>query len=275
MFEPFERAMDTTQSGIEGIGLGMSITIKLIDALNGKIKVKSELEKGTTFEIIIPMECSAETIDSDIKTELSDYEIVYYEEETDNFTDKLRTACQTCPKGKVAIIHSYDISEYLKTIKELDITKIYLEPVFNSDIINTKSTQEELHTIISIPGNKKVLIADDNQINLSIVCDYLEDMGITAETVMNGQEAYQKIISDNSFDLMLMDIRMPVIDGYEATKMIRAYGKAYTNNIPIVAMTANAFEEDIALAKQSGMNEHMSKPIEFDKFVSVIMNYLS
>ena len=268
LYEPFERALDTTQSGIEGIGLGMSITMKLIDALNGKIEVKSESGKGTKFEITIPFECSAQTAGQGTITDLSDYEIIYYEKESDNFTDELRDACN---KGKVALIHSYDISEHIKTIRELGITKIYLEPVFTSDLVQIENSSEEINTnTIAISGNKKVLVADDNQINLSIVCDYLEDMGIATETVMNGKEACQKISSDDSFDLILMDIRMPIMDGYEATKTIRANG----HSIPIIAMTANAFEEDIAMAKQTGMNDHMSKPIEFEKFVSIIRNYL-
>jgi CheY-like chemotaxis protein len=122
--------------------------------------------------------------------------------------------------------------------------------------------------------NKKVLVAEDNEINQCIICDYLEDFGITVELAGNGLEAYEKIVSDNSFDLVLMDIKMPVMDGYEATRKIRAYGQPYTDNIPIIAMTANAFAEDVKMAKQVGMNEHVSKPIEFDKFEDVIRNYL-
>ena len=68
---------------------------------------------------------------------------------------------------------------------------------------------------------------------------------------------------------------MPVMDGYEATKKIRAHGDDYTDNIPIIAMTANAFEEDIAMSKQVGMNEHISKPIEVEKFYATIYNFLN
>lgn len=272
LYDPFERAIDTTNSGIEGIGLGMSITMKLIQALSGNIEVKSDVGKGTTFEITIPFEHSTEDVKSGTKTDLSDYQIIYYENEDADLINRIRESCKT---GKTAIIHSYDISEHVKDINELGITKIYLEPVFNSDLIETENIQQEDYENTNSPLiNKKVLVADDNEINLYIVCDYLEDMGITVETVMNGKEAYEKIISDNSFDLVLMDVRMPVMDGYESTRKIRAYGQAYTNNIPIIAMTANAFEEDIAMSKQVGMNEHISKPIEFDKFTTTILKYL-
>ncbi len=274
LYTPFERAMDTTQSGVEGIGLGMSITMKLIEALNGTIQVESEPNKGTRFEITIPMESSDEIIKSGTPINLSDYTIIYYEEEIKNFTEILRNAVQ---KGRVILIHSYDVNEHIKDIKELGIAKILPEPVFKSDLIESPTVQEELVNSDKrslITDNKKILVADDNIINLSIVCDYLEDMGISFETVSNGKEAYEKIISDNSFDLILMDIRMPVMDGHEATRKIREHGHPYTDNIPIIAMTANAFEEDISMAKQSGMNEHMSKPIEFDKFASIIHNFL-
>lgn len=274
LYEPFERAMDTTQSGIEGIGLGMSITIKLIEALNGQINVQSEVGKGTNFEIILPLETHGESIVSNTSDILSDYEIYYYEEEIENITDLLSKARN---KNNVALIHSYDINEHIKDIRDLGITKIFLEPVFDSDLIEPKETPKinlDKSTDNPLLKNKKVLVADDNPINLSIVCDYLEDMEITAETATNGMEAYNKIISDDSFDLILMDIRMPVMDGYEATKKIRSYGEKYTDKIPIIAMTANAFEEDIVASKQIGMNEHMSKPIDFEKFAAIIRNYL-
>ena len=127
--------------------------------------------------------------------------------------------------------------------------------------------------VINCEG-KKVLVVDDNQINLDIVCDYLEDMGISWEVANNGKEAYEKVIGDNSFSLVLMDIRMPIMDGYEATRRIRNYGLKYTDDIPIVAMTANAFEEDVMMSKQVGMNDHMSKPIDVKRFYDVIYNYL-
>lgn len=274
IYEPFERAMDTTQSGIEGIGLGMAITLKLINALNGHIEVESELGKGSSFIITLPLKRAFEEFNSNKTTDLSDYEIIYYEKETENFPDILRKASAN---GKVALIHSYDISEYISDIRSLGITKTYLEPVFKSDLIESYDSSKDICTENSklpILTGKKILVADDNQINLSIVCDYLEDMDISYETAENGLEAYKLIISDNSFDLILMDVRMPVMDGYEATKKIRTYGQSYTTNIPIIAMTANAFEEDIATAKLVGMNEHISKPIDFEKFVTIINSFL-
>lgn len=272
LYEPFERANDSTNSKIEGIGLGMSITMKLVKALGGSIDVTSDIGKGTTFDIVIPFECCDEENKTGTKTDLSDYQVIYCENEDLNLLNRISEACQN---QKVAIIHSYDISEYMKDFNAMGITKLYLEPVFDSDLIESKVvTHEYIQPTVKSTVQKKILIAEDNEINLCIVCDYLEDMGITIETASNGKEAYEKIINDNSFDLVLMDIKMPVMDGYEATKKIRAHGNDYTNNVPIIAMTANAFEEDIALSKQIGMNAHITKPIEYDKFIATIRNYL-
>lgn len=272
LFEPFERATDSTNSGIEGIGLGMPITMKLVHALGGKIEVESDIGKGTRFDITIPFEYSVKDGNSGAMTDLSDYQIIYFENEDSDLISQIQN---TTKKEKIAIIHSYDINEYTKDINALGINKIFLEPVFNSDLIEIENNNQKDYENISAPlMNKKVLVVDDNDINQCIICDYLEDMGITVATASNGKEAYEKIISDNSFDLVLMDVKMPVMDGYEATRKIRHYGQTYTNNIPIIAMTANAFEEDILMSKQVGMNEHISKPIELDKFITIINHYL-
>ena len=272
IYEPFERAEDTTKSGIEGIGLGMSITVKLIEALGGKIEVESKVNEGSKFEITIPMEC-VESDEDYNKLNLSEYEVVYYEDDREDLSVKLENACK---RGKVALVHSYDIVEYSSVIKEYQDIRTYLEPVFPSDLTEIARKSEDISDdeyVIKCEG-KKVLVVDDNQINLDIVCDYLEDMGISWEVANNGKEAYEKIIGDNSFSLVLMDIRMPIMDGYEATRRIRNYGLKYTDDIPIVAMTANAFEEDVMMSKQVGMNDHMSKPIDVKRFYDVIYNYL-
>lgn len=273
IYEPFERATDTTNSQIEGIGLGMSITMKLVQALGGNIEVQSEIKKGSTFIITLPFEYATKNTKSNTKTDLSDYQIIHYENENINLLSRIK---EICTNQKIAIFHSYDISEYIKDLNALGITRFYLEPVFDSDLIETEALEKsDALNSITLITNKKILVADDNEINRSIVCDYLEDVGITVETASNGKEAYETIISDNSFDLVLMDVKMPVMDGYEATKKIRAHGDDYTDNIPIIAMTANAFEEDIAMSKQVGMNEHISKPIEVEKFYATIYNFLN
>ena len=108
---------------------------------------------------------------------------------------------------------------------------------------------------------KRILVVDDNEINCTIACDYLEDIGVTTEVAINGKEAFNMISSGEKFDAIFMDVRMPIMNGYDATRSIRAIGSDYSKQIAIIAMTANAFEEDVQKSYQAGMNYHISKPL--------------
>ena len=112
---------------------------------------------------------------------------------------------------------------------------------------------------------KKVLLAEDNELNREIACEILKDLKVNVEAVSNGQEAVKTIENHeaNYYDLVLMDVQMPVLDGYEATKQIRSLDDKVKANIKIYAMTANAFDEDKRAALAIGMNGHIAKP--FDK----------
>ena len=122
---------------------------------------------------------------------------------------------------------------------------------------------------------KKILVVDDNEINCNIACDYLEDKGAVTDVAINGKEAVNMVSSGEYFDMILMDVRMPVMDGYEATKRIRDIGTTYCKTVPIVAMTANAFESDVQKSREVGMTDYISKPINVDLFYRVIYKNLS
>ena len=109
---------------------------------------------------------------------------------------------------------------------------------------------------------KRVLVVDDNEINCTIACDYLEDIGIISEVAINGKEAFNMISEGEKFDAVLMDVRMPIMNGYDATKLIRSIDNDYCKQLTIIAMTANAFEEDVQRSYQAGMNYHISKPLD-------------
>lgn len=132
--------------------------------------------------------------------------------------------------------------------------------------------QDDVYTVLK---DKKILVVDDNEINCDIACDYLEDMGVITDVAINGKEAFNIISSGEYFDAVLMDIRMPVMNGYEATCKIRELKSEYARNIPIIAMTANAFEEDIQMSKQMGMNDHISKPISAQLLYLALVKVLS
>ncbi|MDR1099184.1 MAG: response regulator [Treponema sp.] len=120
-----------------------------------------------------------------------------------------------------------------------------------------------------------VLLAEDVEINREIIISLLEDTGIVITCAENGAEAL-RIFNEHpaKYSLILMDIHMPEMDGYEATRRIRASAAAEAKTIPIVAMTANVFKEDVEKCFAAGMNEHLGKPIELDKLLSLLRKYL-
>ncbi len=128
----------------------------------------------------------------------------------------------------------------------------------------------------SITPGKRVLLVDDVDINRIIAMELLAPFDLIIDEAGDGTEAVQifEKSAHNYYDLVLMDIQMPKMNGYEATKALRALDRSDVKTIPIVAMTANAFKEDIDMAFASGMNGHVAKPIEMDKLVDVLKKYL-
>lgn len=127
------------------------------------------------------------------------------------------------------------------------------------------------------PKDYRVLLVDDNQLNREIAMELLTDVGFEVECAENGQEAVDRIaFSDNDyFDLVLMDIQMPIMDGYQATRSIRALDDEKRANIPILAVTADAFEEDRLQALECGMDGHIPKPIDVDMLCEVMVALLN
>lgn len=201
VFDSFSRERNTTIGKISGTGLGMAIVKKLVDMMGGSIKVESELNKGSTFTLILQLKIADEK---------------YYDQETKN-------------------------------------------PI---------SGRKE------ILQGKHVLLAEDNELNAEIAIAILEDMGFEVEHVEDGIRCVSKIenMPEGSYDVILMDVQMPHMDGYKATESIRNLSNKEKSNIPIVAMTANAFKEDRKIAFDKGMNEHIEKPISVEKVEKVLIS---
>ena len=125
-------------------------------------------------------------------------------------------------------------------------------------------------------SGKKVLLAEDNELNKEVAGEILEMAGVDVDMVENGLDAVEKFRTSEIgyYKLIIMDIRMPVMNGYEATKKIRELNREDANTVPIIAMTANAFSEDIEKGKKSGMNEYISKPINVNKMFEVFRKWL-
>lgn len=123
---------------------------------------------------------------------------------------------------------------------------------------------------------RRILLVEDNQLNREIAEEILGYTGVMVESVEDGKQALDKFIEMEAgyYDLIFMDVQMPVMNGYEATRAIRAAGRSDAREIPIVAMTANAFTDDVIASKQAGMNEHITKPLDAEQLVQCMRIYL-
>ena len=122
----------------------------------------------------------------------------------------------------------------------------------------------------------RILLVEDNALNMEIACELLSETGLVVETAQNGQEAVRQVRQhpDGYYRLIFMDIQMPVMNGYDATRAIRQIGTDYTGSLPIVAMTANAFQDDVIHALESGMDGHVTKPIDMNVVCAVLEKWL-
>jgi CheY-like chemotaxis protein len=118
----------------------------------------------------------------------------------------------------------------------------------------------------------KVLLVEDNELNMEIATEILSDEGIEVTEAMDGKEGYDKFLASKpgDYDAILMDIMMPNMNGYESTSAIRASDHPMASTIPIIAMTANAYKEDVEKAFASGMNAHVAKPIDIDRLLNIL-----
>ncbi len=137
-----------------------------------------------------------------------------------------------------------------------------------------KETEDEKVKQIDFTG-KRILLAEDNDLNWEIANEILSSAGFRVEWAENGQECIEKFEQSEIgfYDVILMDIRMPVLDGYGAAKVIRALDRADAN-LPILAMTADAFAEDIQHCLECGMNAHIAKPIDINNLIQHLQKYL-
>ncbi|MDR0696248.1 MAG: response regulator [Christensenellaceae bacterium] len=144
-----------------------------------------------------------------------------------------------------------------------------------NNTVNNDDAKFNQKNISGIFKDKKILLAEDIEINREIVIDLLSETKIIIDEAENGVIAYEKFIKNpSSYDMIFMDIHMPAQDGYETTKKIRNLALEQAKSIPIVAMTANVFKEDIEKCLESGMNDHVGKPIDFNDVLSKLFKYI-
>ena len=186
------------------------------------------------------------------------------------------------PDVPIIIISAYDYSDYEIEALKAGVNGFICKPIMKSKLFllmkkfATNKKEEEEVTIVpsivaSFPG-KRILVVEDNDLNREIAYELLQETGAEIETASDGLEAVNKVSAspEGYYDFIIMDIQMPVMDGLEATRQIRLLDRQDTKDLPIVAMSANAFAEDVRLSLEAGMSEHIAKPIEIDRLYSVM-----
>ncbi|MDR0387882.1 MAG: response regulator, partial [Treponema sp.] len=189
------------------------------------------------------------------------------------------------PKPVVIMISAAEWNEIEEDARSAGVDKFLSKPLFSSiiaDCINqclgvdnlVAAERPEAETMDTFPGCH-ILLAEDVEINREIVLTLLEPTGLTIDCAGNGLEAVNLFKADPGvYDLILMDVQMPEMDGYEASRQIRASSASNAKTIPIIAMTANVFREDIERCLVAGMDAHIGKPLDMTDVMAVLRKYL-
>lgn len=184
----------------------------------------------------------------------------------------------------IIIATAYDVTAFESEAKASGVNKVIAKPLFQSTLLDLlvstfgeydpAASSDQAKEKIDMSG-VRILLAEDNAMNMEIAVTMLEKTGICVDQARDGKEALDIFSASEpgTYDMILMDVQMPVMDGYEATKQIRKSTHPEAKTIPIIAMTANAFAEDVAEALSNGMNAHIAKPINYDKMFELLKKY--
>ena len=187
----------------------------------------------------------------------------------------------------IIIISAYDWSDIEQEARAAGADAFISKPLFRSRLAKTfsvlvgeeepKEPETPLDELEEMDLSRyRALLVEDNELNAEIAAEILSMTGIAVEHVMDGTEAVDSMTgcADGYYDIIFMDIQMPKMNGYDATRAIRAMQRPYCRQIPIVAMTANAFAEDVQAAKTVGMNEHISKPLDLKMLAKTLNKWI-
>ena len=182
----------------------------------------------------------------------------------------------------VVILTAYNWDDIEEAAKEAGVDSFMAKPLFASNVLSTfqrvmanKQTAKKKAEPADLT-NRKILLAEDMPVNAEIMKELLNMMGMTTDHAENGKIAVDMFAESplNTYDAILMDVRMPVMNGLEATESIRALDRSDAKTVPIIAMTANAFDEDVQRSLQAGMNAHLSKPVEPERLYATLGEFI-
>ena len=186
----------------------------------------------------------------------------------------------------IIILTAFEFSEIEEAARSAGVNAFIAKPLFRSRLTATlrqfvfgkkeKNARDCLEDFANADySGKRILLVEDNELNREIAIEIIGMTGVEIDVAENGKIAVDKIADapENWYDLVFMDIQMPIMNGYEATAAIRSLSGA-RGHVPIIAMTANAFAEDVQLAKNTGMNEHMAKPLDMHKLNEILKTWL-
>lgn len=333
IYESYSRADGARIHKTEGAGLGMAITKYIVDAMEGAIDIKSEIDKGTEFLLTFDFEKAAAVemdmvlpswnmlvVDDDellcetatdalksigIKAEWTlsgekaielviqhhkkrdDYQIILLDwklPDINGIQVAREIRSNLGDEVPILLISAYDWSEFEAEAREAGISGFISKPLFKSTLyhalrqymdIETEDDQT-LNQNIDLSG-RRILLAEDNELNWEVAKELLSDLGVELDWAEDGQICLDKFQSspEGYYDAILMDIRMPHMTGYEATKSIRGLDHPDALTIPIIAMSADAFSDDIQHCLKCGMNAHIAKPIDVVELTRLLKRYLS
>lgn len=188
-------------------------------------------------------------------------------------------------ESPIIILTAYDWTDIEEDAKAAGVTAFCAKPLFMSDLksallaANSKAAKEEEGGAVWQAedfGGKRVLLVEDIEMNREIAEVILTESGFVVESAPDGTDAVDMVkrSEENYYDVVLMDVQMPIMNGYEATRTIRSLPRKDVKTLPIIAMTANALEEDKEAALKSGMNDHVAKPIDIELLMGVLSKYL-